>query len=260
MASYICYLPFRGEFGWYIMSFVKKIHGDSRSNKIVCIKAGHECLFPSATNFYYDWKDIPDNHKAGVIAMNDEETIKENIISRFPNNEIEFVSHTEIGWHNKHSFAQHTFIPQSKNKFGLNVDVVITPRNRDMDRGRNWGCQNWQIVVDKLVANGITVGVCGARETTCQLENVLHKSYDYIDVDSDVEMMNNAKLVITQESGMQYLSFLCQRPTWSIGHYHADLGADLHRNMDLPFRNPTDIIGNPERLATDVISFLKEKQ
>lgn len=260
MTSYICYLPFRGEFGWYLMSFVKMIHGTNHPNKIVCIKRGHECLFPSATKFFYDWVDIPDNHKAGVITMEDEGAIKQKIASQFPDDEIEFISHTEIGWHNKHSFAEHVFIPQSKSNNGLKVDVVITPRNRTMDAGRNWGCQNWQKVVDRLVSSGITVGVCGARETSCDLQNVLYKSYDYVDVDSDVEMMNNAKLVVTQESGMQYLSFLCQRPTWCIGHYHADFGANLHRNMDVPFRNPSYVMDKPELLANEVISFMKANQ
>ena len=128
-----CYLPWRGELGWMIAAFVKKFHADQSANKIVCCKTGHECLFPSAAHFFYDWQDIPDNHKAGVATVDDEKIIEEKIKNHFPNQEIKFVYLSEIGWHNKHDYHQYTFIPQSKNNLGLKADVVITPRNRQID-------------------------------------------------------------------------------------------------------------------------------
>ena len=64
--EYVCFLPWWGEFGWYIMNHVKRVHGYNHSKKIVCIKFGHECLFPSAHDFYYDWPVVPDIKKAGV--------------------------------------------------------------------------------------------------------------------------------------------------------------------------------------------------
>jgi len=255
-----CYLPYRGEFGWMIMCFVKKFHADPSPDKIICCKKGHECLYPTATGFFYDWQDVPDSQKAGVYEVKDEESIKEQVRTQYPNKEIEFVPLSEVGWHNKHDFAQYTFIPQSKHNLGLNVDIVITPRNRLMDPQRNWTKENWQLVVNALCHNGLTVGVCGAADSSFDLQNITYKSYNYIDVDSDVELMNNAKLVITQESGMQYLSFLCQRPTFCIDHYHADFGANLHRNMDVKFLNPIYVWNNPALLVNDVISFLKESK
>lgn len=243
-----------------IMCFVKKFHADPSPNKIICCKPGHECLYPTASGFFYDWQDVPDSQKAGVYEVTDEELIKVMVTEKYPNQEIEFVPLSEVGWHNKHDFAQHTFIPQSKHNLGLKVDVIITPRNRLMDPQRNWTKENWQLVVNGLCHNGISVGVCGAADSSFDLQNITFKSYDYIDVDSDVEMMNNAKLVVTQESGMQYLSFLCQRPTFCIDHYHADFGANLHRNMDIKFRNTMYVWNNPALLVDDVISFLKENK
>lgn len=253
-----CYLPWRGEFGWMIMCFIKKFHADLSPNKIICCKPGHECLFPSASGFFYKWNDIPDSQKAGVAIVEDEATIKEMIAAQFPNEQIEFVPLSEVGWHNKHDFAQHTFIPQSKHKLGLKTDIVITPRKREMDSHRNWSQDNWQRVVNDLSVRGITVGVCGSRETSFDLQHITHKSYDHIDVDSDVELMNNAKLVITQESGLQYLSFLCERPTFCIDHYHHDFGADLHRNPNVPFKVVKHVWSQPEKLTEEILAFLKE--
>jgi hypothetical protein len=259
MNNYKCYLPWRGEFGWMIMCFVKKFHADPSPNKIICCKPGHECLYPTASGFFYDWQDVPDSQKAGVYEVTDEELIKARVMEKYPNQAIEFVPLSEVGWHNKHDFAQHTFIPQSKHNLGLKVDVIITPRNRVIDAQRNWTKENWQLVVNGLCHNGISVGVCGSPDSSFDLQNIAFKSYNYIDVDSDVEMMNNAKLIVTQESGMQYLSFLCQRPTFCIDYYHADAG-ELHRNMNIKFSNPTYVWDNPALLVDDVISFLKENK
>ena len=248
-----CYLPWRGELGWMIMCFVKKFHADPSLDKIICCKPGHECLFPSASHFFYDWQDIPDSQKAGVAQVTDEESIKEKVIAQFTK-DIEFIPLSEVGWHNKHSFAQHTFIPQPKNVLDFKVDVVITPRHRQIDVLRNWNCANWQVIINELAKRNITVGVCGTKDTSCQLQHVLHKSYDHIDIDSDVEMMNNAKIVVTQESGLQYLSFLCKRPTICVGHYHGDMGADLHRDTNVFFKNPS---ADPMLVVRDVLAYLE---
>lgn len=256
-----CYLPWRGEFGWMIMCFIKKFHADPAPNKIICCKPGHECLFPSASHFFYDWQDIPDSQKAGVAHVTDENVIKEKVISQFSSN-IEFVLLSEIGWHNKHDFANHTFIPKPIHNHNRNmkVDVILCPRKREIDVQRNWDYDKWQIVIDELIAQGISIGICGSRDTSFHLKNVGYKSYDYVDVDTDVELMNNAKLVIVQESGLQYLSFLCQRPTFCIDHYHKDFGADLHRNPDVPFQAMSIGWNNPMKLVSEIREFLKRTQ
>lgn len=258
----ICFLPFRGEFGWYLCSYVRMIHryNGYANTKIVCIKPGHECLFPSANAFFYDWKDIPDEHKAGIISMEDEGEIKRKVIEQFGQEDIEFISPSIVNWDNRHTFFQYNFVPQPMVKRNLTVDVVITPRKRKIDPHRNWDCTNWQIVVNELVKKGYTVGVCGTKDTSCELQNVLHKSYDHTDIDSDVELMMGAKLVITQESGLQYLSFMCRRPTFCIGHYHKDHGADLYRDLSVPFRELGEPAGNPYWTIDQIVSFLESKQ
>lgn len=253
-----CYLPCRGEFGWMLVCFVKAFHSDSHTNKIICCKKGHECLFPSAKYFYYNWKDVPDYEKAGFSNVSDEDIIKKRIIKKFKDKDIEFVHLSEFGWHNKNNYANYNFIPKNVTTNNLKVDVVIAPRNRLIDPHRNWTKENWQIVVDLITNEGITVGLCGTLETSFELKNVLYRSYDYIDVDSDVELITNAKLVITQESGMQYLSFLCEKPTICIDNYHKDLGAELHRNPNIFFKNVQHVWDEPELLAEEIINFIKK--
>jgi hypothetical protein len=260
--KYVCFLPFIGEFGWMITTFVKRIQGYNHANKIVCTKRGHECLYPSATQFFYDWQDIPDHMKAGIYEKFDhEEIIKEKIKTQLNTDDIHFCSPSETSWDEKKTLANNIFIPKSNHNLGLKTDIVITPRNRKMDPDRNWRQENWQLVVDELAKLNITVGVCGAKDSTFQLDNIKYKSYDYIDVDSDVELMTNAQLVITQESGLQYLSFLCQRPTFCIDRYHRDFGADLHRNQHIPFRElMRQVWDKPQRLVGEIQLFLDQNK
>src|ERR1700733_6603942 len=252
--KYVCFLPFHGEFGWMIQTFVKRVHGYNHSNKIVCTKPGHECLFPSAQHFYHDWKDVEDNTKAGILANIDEEITKLKIIEHYQTDDIHFLSASEVSWEEKVSLSHHTFIPKSIHNNNLNIDIVICPRNRQMDAFRNWKQENWQTVINILVKHNITIGVCGAKETSFQLENVKYKSYDYMDVDSDVEMMSNCKLVVAQESGLAYLSYLCKRPTYIIDHYHNT--ADIHRDHSVYFAAVQGFWNDPPGLAEAILSFL----
>jgi len=261
MVDYVCHLPFRGEFGYYLLAFVKRFQGDQSPNKIICVKRGHECLFPTAQEFYYDWQDIPDDKKAGVISTDDEEEIKAKVQQKYPNDNITFISPTEIGWHNFHSYAEHSFLPQNKTNNNLKIDIVIAPRKRNVDSFRNWTRENWQYVINKIVESGFTVGVCGSKDSCFDLENISHKSYDYIDVDSDVEMMLNSQLVVCQESGLQYLSFLCKRPTICIDYYGSvDRQQSLHRDPSAPHKATPYVWSNPQLLVDEILHFLKNKE
>lgn len=249
--KYVCFLPFIGEFGWYIQNFVKRIHGYNHSNKIVCTKRGHECLFPLAQQFYYDWQDVDDSIKMGVLTNADEDVLKNKIIEYMQTDDIFFLSPSETSWEEKESLAYITFIPQSLHNKGLKADVVIAPRNRTVDARRNDTKENWQSLVNELTQQNITVGVCGAANTSFNLDNIKYKSYDYIDVDSDVELINNSKLVIVHESGMQYLSFLCEKPTFCIDHYLGE-SSNLHRNPSVPFKELKYFLGDTKKLVNEI--------
>jgi hypothetical protein len=253
--KYVCFLPFIGEFGWYIQTFVKRIHGYNHSNKIVCTKKGHECLFPSAQQFYYDWKDVDDNIKMGILSNIDENVVKNKIIDYMQTDDIFFLSPSETSWEEKETLANITFIPQSLHNLGLKTDVVIAPRNRVVDARRNDKQENWQILVNELLQKNISVGVCGAANSSFNLDNIKHKSYDHIDVDSDVELINNAKLAIVHESGMQYLSFLCEKPTFCIDHYLGE-SSNLHRKPSVIFKELKYFLGSPKKLVDEIMAVI----
>lgn len=237
------------------MTYVKAIHSESPG--IVCCKRGHECLFPNALGFYYNWGDISDHMKAGIHSdFSHEKRLKDQLSQIYP--DAEFISPSRHGWHDRHDYAKHTFIPKVNFPLGLQADVVITPRNRQVDANRNWKPEHWQYLINSLNERGISVAVCGARDSTFKLDGAKYYSYEHVDVESDVELMLNAKLVITQESGLQYLSFLCERPTFCIGNYMGDLGSDLHRPMHVPFKAlGQDVVADPALLVKEVEFFFK---
>jgi hypothetical protein len=214
-------------------------------------------LFPSASSFYYDWKDIEDGIKVGIL-VNDKEEIKNKIKELYQTDDIHFLSSSETSWGEKALLSNHTFIPKSLHNLGLTCDVVFAPRNRTVDAHRNWTQENWQYVVNGLISKDISVGVCGTYDTSFHLDGIACKSYEHIDVDSDVEMMNNAKLIITQESGLQYLAFMCERPTFCIDHYHKNHGSDMHRNPNVEFREVSYVWSKSGKLIQEIVDFLNK--
>ena len=53
----ILVLPYYGEFGHFVNSFIRQVHYLHAPAKIVCCRPGEEVYFPSATGFHYDWSD-----------------------------------------------------------------------------------------------------------------------------------------------------------------------------------------------------------
>lgn len=234
----VCFLPWLGEFGWYIFNHVKRIQGYNHDYKIVCTKPGHECLFPTAKEFFYDWTDIPDSEKAGVNKLN--KPAKTALIEKLKSiygDDTYFVDPFETSWTEKETLAHIKFVPESINNFGLKTDVIILPRYREVYNNRNWNLTNWQSLVNKFNYEGYKVGVCGAKESTQKLSGIEHYSYNHVDVDSDVEMISKTKLVIGQDSGILYLAGLCRKPVIMVGPCFTPNITRLHLDEDVFFNN-----------------------
>jgi hypothetical protein len=259
--KYVCFLPFWGEFGWLILSHIRRVHGFQHENKIVCCKSNHESLYPSASHFFYDWIDIPDNQKAGIITMPENiiDEIKSKIKAQINSDDIYFISSSDIDWESKHWFYDKTFTPIPKNNLDINVDIVITPRNRQMDPLRNWSIQHWQSLVDEIMTAGYSIGIIGAKDTSFDLKNVKYKSWDFsLDVDGDLNLIQKCKLTISQETGTRYLIHLCKKPMFFVGQdLHHDLGAHLYKDKNIFFEAVEECVGNPHLMAKKAISFLK---
>ena len=51
-------LPHYGEYGHFLMTHVRVVHQVKARVKVVCCRPGEELLFPSASDFYYEWNSI----------------------------------------------------------------------------------------------------------------------------------------------------------------------------------------------------------
>lgn len=226
------FLPWIGEFGWYLTNHVKRVHAYNATKKIVFVKPGHECLFPTAQEFIYDWEDISDDKKAGVITNPNRPELVAKILSKYPDAKI--VSHEETGWDEKENLAHHTFVPENRHKLGLKVDVVIAARQRNIDPQRNLDC--WQRIVNLFRERGLTVGLVGNKIGSAKLTGITHYASDHVDVDTDVELIKSATICVAQESGMAYLMMMCKKPLFMIDHDQNVPLRDLHRDPKVFFR------------------------
>jgi hypothetical protein len=220
------FLPFIGEFGWYLMTYIKMFHASQHQYKIVYTKPGHEFLFPTASEFRYNWPydKITDVMKAGVSKCSMISEIYDNIKTSLSVSDLIFDPYT-ITWDDKIKWAQYTFVPKYV-PTNVKIDVVICPRNRQIDKHRNWPVTEWQALVDGL--KGYNVGVCGTKDTTYKLNNVIYAS-DYLDVSADIDFMRNSKVTVCQESGLLYLAFMCKSNVIIIDEPHKKIN-DLHRD------------------------------
>jgi hypothetical protein len=247
----VCFLPWVGEFGWYIMNHVKRIHGYNSQHKIACIKRGHECLFPTVAEFFYDWQDIPPDKKAGVSKNPHEEELKARLRDKF--GDVLFANPQDTSWEEKTSLANFTFKPVPLHNHNFSVDVVIAPRHRRIDPNRNY--KNWQKLANRLGKLGYAVAACGTQKESFNLRGVI-RSWNYIDVDTDVEIINKAKVVIVQDSGLAYLAMLCDKPLIIIGNCQKDV-INAHRDRKTFIRYASTHVSSPPVLDT-VIAITKK--
>lgn len=258
--KYICFLPFFGEFGWYLMTYVKWIHSYNHKNKIICCKKNHDILFPTAKYFFYDWDDIHDSKKAGIVKCDYDLNIIKNKIIEIYGNDILFLDPSEhLGWNELTSLGNFDFIPTNKYFCDLKVDIAICPRFRTIDSFRNWKIEYWQLLINLLKKDGYTIGLCGTKNSNIILNNIDKKSYHFFDLDSDVEMLKNCKLFIGQESGMKYLALKCKTPNLILDTQpnHINI-SDCH--MDKNIFNKSDYFkywNSPINVYNDAISYLR---
>ena len=63
----VLFLPYAGEFGWFITVHIRRVHLCKTDHKVVLCKSGQEIFFPSATRFIHDFQlPILDKQKKGT--------------------------------------------------------------------------------------------------------------------------------------------------------------------------------------------------
>lgn len=210
------FLPYQGEFGCYIATFVRVVHTWPDASKIVACPADHRCLFPTADAFLHDYSELlPDSKKRGGSrrpwVREQLDLMREDICLRYPEyRDCPFVyPFMKLNCYKTPEIIKAHFGPEIT-PVGLTVDVAITPRYRRHARSRN--LPFWQEIVDGLGERGYTVGCVGEKQTSQQLKRVSLCSWDYGGLEATIEVLSRAKLVLAQNTGTAHLSVFLRCP------------------------------------------------
>jgi len=196
-------LPFKGEFGHLIVKQVRNVYQLESKELIVACRRGEEVLFPKATSFFYEWRDVPYRKRDGSNKRHQKwnEPLKSQILEQY--GEVNFQPNFDS------VNVEDLFVPKST----LNIpycDVLIGARKRQLASNKNF--QHWQKIVDCCKELGKTVGVIGLRDTSFHLEHVDYNSFDLEDTANGVvAMLSNCGLVINTDSGLAHLTTLMQK-------------------------------------------------
>lgn len=211
-------LPHVGfEFGQLIMTHVRWVHCIP-GRKIVCTRRGLEPLFPSATEFFYDWSDVPDElrHtrtiKSVATAMQLEE-LQDHFRMKYPLAQIRFPIDGKKPQYFP-NLPEGNFQPMPACPApAWYPEILVAPRFRKHGEGRNF--PHWNKVVQDLRGLGYRVGILGVPETSSAIDNVPldHRAWGHDDnLGVTLHWMQKAKMVIATDSGMAHLAVLAGAP------------------------------------------------
>jgi len=230
------FLPFCGEFGHLIISHIRQVHHHTAKHKIVCCKPGEQVLFPSATSFFFDWKDpIPDAEKAGTIRVSpyDRPPLQwPLILERFP--EAIPVKAGGMTMTQEHiPLYPEKRIPFQPRRRGLKADICLGVRSREFCPERNFPAKSWQIIADAITTHGYTFGVVGKRPTSFDLAGQQWHSGDY-DTDASIEAIQNCRLWCGTDTGTSHLAAAIGVPMIIFRADNSTTFIDLMRTFNSP--------------------------
>lgn len=192
------FLPFLGEFGCLIADYARAIHAHPAKRKLVFCRHGEECLFPSATEFRYDWTEAPDDRLAGVAGTEPRELPGWKVVA--PNAKADFGKVAKV-----------KFMPAAPERLPM-VDVVIAPRVRRVAKGRNW--QHWRELVIRLRSLGLKVGVAGVQATSQAVDaDCFAWQHPGGATAGTVDLLSKCRLYIGTDSGVSHLAALMDSPS-----------------------------------------------
>lgn len=271
----IIVLPFYGEFGYFVQSYIRLVHHLKASQKIVCIRPGEELFFPSATGFFYQWHDLfSDEEKCGFRnvwpieknyqSTDQERKLRQKVSTLFPNAEI--IDITEPLPLFATPYFSVPLLPTPS--LSKDVDVVICARRRAKGGHghdiRNFG--HWEKIVAPLVNAGYSIGLIGKAATSCDLPNVAMRSWDYRNNTATIiAILRQAKLYIGTDTGPTQIAALTKTPMVLFRHYSPGNPNLLH-TIILPLAQqqgfPVHIVEEgwqrPELVAAAALAYLKE--
>lgn len=211
----IVFPPFFGEFGWLILKHIRHVHRTEAEEKVVCCEKGTECLFPTATEFFYNWKNPePDDRRCASGVYGDDRKLKEykrelnrELKTIYQKHELDNLNY-DCEWHTSNLIK---FLPKVENAI-LPVDVAICARKRRFAEAKNWS--HWPELLERLAGWGMTVGVVGAQETSFDLAAASYAwQHPGGATEGTVDLLAHCKLYIGTDSGVSHLAALMDTPS-----------------------------------------------
>jgi len=252
-------LPHYGEFGWFVLRYMKQVYLVESDEKIVCCKKGDECFFPSANSFFYDWDSNLSNHgkKGWHTSLEDKKKLVQRILREYKDYKIidlgtipiertfnfdDYVSKIDVDFYHKlqkEVFDKVSFDLSPKLN-DLKTDIVFGARYRNRSGYKNW--KHWNELGVFLKDKGLSVSVVGLKEDSFFVENADIHAYDFdVPQSATIELIKNCKLFIGSDTGTTHLaSFLgknvvivgyCDRHLFPIFNYNSKKNKSYFRNI-----------------------------
>ncbi len=272
-------LPFYGEYGWFIVSYVRQVHYLKSSYKIVCCRPGDEVYFPSAAEFFYDWKEIiVDAQKCGfrnskiieppILITKEEQALNKKLNKKFPLFPLlRFDKPLPL------KEIPHLPVPINTVYKTQHVDVVVGARYRSrigLDGAYNdqRNFEQWDDVLYPLKERGYLIGQIGRKETSFLCKQAVVSSWDYDrSTEAIVSMLNRAKLYIGTDTGPTHLAALLGVPMVVFRNYTRK-NLDMLQGCVLPLARSRGFFAQlvddgwqlPRKVADAAVKYLEDSE
>ena len=243
-----------------VLQHVRFVDMLEAEQKVVCCQKGQECLYPSATSYFTDWlHPIADCKRGGEGAWDDHSKIATfdreicpPLKTLYPGYEIMRAIYPNYFY--TASFGK----PQMRLKHALDaVQVVFAPRCRDLFEEANW--PHWTNLSLSLKASGISVGVCGARQTSYVVPGDQF-SWDHPDGETagTVDLLQHCRLYVGTDSGVSHLAAMLDTPMLVFRKQSSVRADDLRIAMIRANRSccellPEEAWDHPEQILAAII-------
>lgn len=228
------YLPWRGEFGWFCRYYVPIINSD-KSLKYICADKSKRHFFKNAI-LIGDKNNDFSNDKFNVFDLNHKLSIRRRKQQKIKYDPVNY-----------------------EKKLNINVDIALAPRfiyDKEENDQRNW-C-HWKYVKDSLKNNGFKVACVGIKEQSVIMSDVLN-SWDFQNNELGcLEIMHNAKLIVSMNSGICCMCYLFNLPCLVIPDkkYRRSLNAIKYPQLSVCDHN---CIKDPDLVLNEILILLSSK-
>lgn len=220
----IVFTPFYGEYGFFVMSYIRSVHYSTAPEKIVCCRPGEEIYFPSASEFFYEWEHpFEDRVKSGfrdcysfeapAFRTPPEINTLDVLKQKYPAAAIiELLYH--IPFRDVHRYP--VSLPHKPTATPtLKIVICARRRNCDIPEGDN-GLRNypyWESIVEVLRSNGLSIAQIGQEDTSFALPGLQCRSWEHPNsTEVAIDLLRKCSLYIGTDTGPTHLAALLGTP------------------------------------------------